>query len=367
MDEALMRVVCPHCEQHIELSAQAAGEKINCPTCGEEFAASGAIIPPKRNSFAKRSAILSVWSPFAAFIFTCVLMASLSNQLEQKPFLGKVVIGIGGLLALVGVVFASFALAASGQIGRRGIFGRALFGLISNGLVALAAFCGIAALVKLEGDIERLKAQHPAPGKVTFEAASARLTRTEKTLERMANSQSGDAALVSKASIEFLKQLKSAGDDYAAKTKLLNDQLAAGLSGARSQEELRSRETETEQFIAANDLFGHVSENRNEMYREELIKAGVSQPSLETAMKAFSATTKPHQKPWDANRDLAQAQLNMLRFLDTNWGKWSYAESNNVVKFDTTSLSRQYEALSRDVAQAHQELRRLQSKPAEQP
>jgi hypothetical protein len=294
-------------------------------------------------------------------------MASLNSQLEQKPFLGKVIIGIGGLLALGGVVVAAGALAATRELGRQGIFGRALFGLISNTVVALAALCGIGALVNLDRDIERLKTQRPAPVKVTFEAASARLTRTEQTLERMATNQTGDAALVSKASVEFLKRLKSAGDDYAAKTKLLNNQLAAGLSGVSTREELRNRETEAEQFIAANDRFGNISENRNEVYREELIKAGVTQPALETAVKAFSASAKPHQKPWDANRELAQAQLNLTRFLDTNWGKWSYAESNNVVKFDTTSLSQQYEDLSRQVTQAHQELLRLQSKAAVTP
>lgn len=43
MSEALMHVVCPGCEQPIDLPAQGAGQTIDCPSCGRGFEAIGMV------------------------------------------------------------------------------------------------------------------------------------------------------------------------------------------------------------------------------------------------------------------------------------------------------------------------------------
>src|SRR5439155_8046654 len=123
--------------------------------------------------------------------------------------------------------------------------------------------------------------------------------RTGKSLDRAANRLQGDAALVSKASSRFLERLRLLGDDFAAKTRLLNSKVVLDLKGVLTKEELQSRELIVRQFIEANDQFGSFSQNQDEIYRDELVKGGVSSASIATAMEAFQET-KATQKPWDA-------------------------------------------------------------------
>ena len=96
--------------------------------------------------------------------------------------------------------------------------------------------------MKLNRDLEKLRAQQFSQEPLTFEALSARLGRTRKSLERIADAQEGDARLVAKASSEFLAKLRLFGDDFAVKMKALNDASLMDLSGIHTKEELQDRE-----------------------------------------------------------------------------------------------------------------------------
>lgn len=307
---------------------------------------------------AKTFAIIALWSPFLAFILTCVIMASLTDTLDERSFRTReMVIAAGGLLAAFGLASGWRALRICRSVGYKGIFGRAVFGVTANALLVCLAILGVGAFMRLEKQLETQKAQQQSPVPVSFEAATARLARSQKTLDRMATNYQGDAAVVAATSSEFLRQLRVLGDNYAAKTKLINLQLASWTGEVTSKDALQAKELVASNYLEANDKFAAFSQNRNDIYREALVKAGVSTNGIATAMNAFSSEGSK-QPPWEANRKLGQAHLTCLRFLETNWGKWSY--TNDHFMFQTESLNQEYTNLQSSVDQAYREVVSLQ-------
>jgi len=318
-----------------------------------------------RRSFAKWAAIISVWSPFVAIIFSSTLFASFKDApFERAIRLGEVMFVGGGLLAAAGMALACFALRATRTVGRRGVFGRAIFGLTANGLLVCAAMALICGLEDLHADLERMKAQASAP--LSPEEASKRVMRTAQSLDRAAARMHGDDALVAKASSAYLKKLRTLGDDYGAKIKALNGIFTGKLSSIQNQDDLRSRQVLILQFIDANERYQKYAANFDATYSNELIAAGVSSNGFALAMQSFSSSPLA-TKPWDANRAFAQSQLQIAQFLETNWGRWSYIASNDVIEFDTAALTKGFKTLSARADQTRDELTRAQKKKSVPP
>jgi hypothetical protein len=310
---------------------------------------------------AKTFAIIALWSPFLAFIFTSVIMASMTDEtLNERAFRTReMVIAAGGLLAAFGLASGWRALRLGRSVGYKGIFGRAVFGVTANALLVCLAILGVGAFMRLEKQLEKQKTQQQSPVRVSFEAATARLARTQKTLDRMATNYQGDAAVVAATSSDFLKQLRVIGDDYAAKTKLINLQLASSWMEVASIDALQAKERIASNYLEANDKFAAFSQTRNELYRQALVKAGVSTNAIETAVNAFRSQSST-QPPWEANRKLGQAHLTCLQFLETNWGKWSYTNDHFI--FQTESLSQECSNLQAKMTRAYREVVSLQQR-----
>jgi hypothetical protein len=311
-----------------------------------------------RRHRAKWLTIIALWSPFLAFISTSILMASLSDNLDKTTLRTReMAAGMGGVLAACGLACGWRALRVGRTVGYGGIFGRAVFGVIANGVLVCFAMIGVVAFFALGKQLEKLNTKQQTPGQLSFEAATARLARTQRTLDHLSTNDQGDAAWVAATSSEFLKQLRMLGDDFAAKTKLINLQLASQVADVTSKDALQAKETVARDYLDANERLAEFSQNRNEIYRQGLIKAGVSSNSIATAMNSFSSQGST-QKPWEANRKLAQAHLTNLQFLETHWGEWSY--TNSRIVFQTESLERDYTKLTAQVTQAYEEVVRLQ-------
>ena len=156
------------------------------------------------------------------------------------------------------------------------------------------------------------------------------------------------------------------GDDCVAKTSLLSNLLAKDLSDVQSKEDLQDRLSVLRQFIDANERLAFFSQNQDRIYREELAQTGVSSNAVLVAVDAFRFNRR-NQETLEANRNQAQAHLQGLLFLETNWGRWSYVTSSNLIEFDNTWMAKDYADLSDRVALAHEEVNRLQTKKHEAP
>jgi hypothetical protein len=324
---------------------------------GTENAAESPRVLAKRHR-AKTFAIIALWSPFLAFVFTSVVLASLTDALNERAFRTReMVIAAGGLFAACGLASGWRALRVGRSVGYKGIFGRAVFGVSANALLVFLAILGVGGFMRLARQLEKQKAQEQLPVRVSFEAATARLARSQKALDRMATNYEGDGAVVAATSSEFLRQLRVLGDNYAAKTKLINLQLASWTGEVTSKDALQAKELVASDYLEANDEFAAFSQNRNGIYRQALVKAGVSTNGIATAMNAFDSVGST-QPPWEANRKLGQAHLTCLRFLETNWGKWSYI--NDHLMFQTESLKQGYTNLQSNMNQAYLEVVSLQ-------
>ena len=261
---------------------------------------------------------------------------------------------------------AVFALRATRRLGRRGIFARAWLGLIANGIVICAAVFGFVGLTSVTREVQRTAAPRAASRPRTFEEGSARLERMQRTLDRAATNAEGDAALVAKASSEYVRALRPATEDLAAKTKMFSSQLAGGLRDVRSKEDLQARQGVALAYMEANQRCGEFVRHADEIYRGYLTNAGVSTKAVAEAVAAFRS--RQHNPAIvEANHDLAEAQLKALQFLQTHWGQWSYVISDRTVQFRAPSLIREYELLSAEVKRTAREVQRLARPSNESP
>ncbi len=315
-------------------------------------AASPSLLPAQRR--AKIFAVIALWSPFIAISFTLAVWATLVGEPEVTAFrTANLVIAAGGFLAALGLLSGGLALRTGRMVGCSGLRRRAIFGLTANSLLICLAIVGVGTFVRLGRDLEKQNSKKFMHRRPSSEAASAHLAHLQKTLERLATNQPGDAGLVAAASSEYLRQLRAIGDDYAAKTKLINSQLASRIEEVTSKEALQSKERIALDYVEANDRFAAFAQNRNYYYRQALVNAGVSTNATAAALNAFESG-RSTQKPWEANRRLGQSHLATLQFLDTNWGKWAF--TNEQIEFETDSLKADYQKLQARVMDAYREV-----------
>jgi hypothetical protein len=154
--------------------------------------------------------------------------------------------------------------------------------------------------------------------------ASEAVERRIQQLDNMAKTQEGNDALVARATSEYLKRIRSAGDDFVEKAKLVSSTL--NFDALRTREALQRSKEVARQYMEANDSLEKVALDPTQTYREELLKAGMGSPAIEQAVREFKEKPVPQQY-WDANRRYAQAQLQVMEFLDTSWGAWSVQPS----------------------------------------
>src|SRR4051794_3490683 len=158
-------------------------------------AASPSLLPAKRR--AKMFAVIALWSPFIAISFTLAVWATLVGEPEVTAFrTANLVIAAGGLLAALGLLSGWLALRTGRMVGYSGLRRRAIFALTANSLLICLAIVGVGTFVRLGRDLEKQNSKKSMPRRPSFEAASAHLAHSQKTLERLATNQPGDAGSV---------------------------------------------------------------------------------------------------------------------------------------------------------------------------
>jgi hypothetical protein len=408
---------CPQCQQHIQCDAGFAGTQIGCPQCAAQMIVPGQVASPAVPSahkglgcpsceaalapgavlcttcgynlhtgqrlqisdsaasqqitshdynLAKWSAILSIWTSFAAIVF--VFITGLQVLSQEVDVHGRVIpLGPawiatcgGGFIALAGVVLAIFALIRIRKVGRRGVLGRALFGLGLSGIELCGALVALIMLLVIEHRMAQFRRENPGLFE-PFEGSKGVVERTTQQLDEMAGGQTGDAALVAKGSSEFLKRLRKVGDNFIVRMNALNGSVTnpATLSTRKA---LRKAEDEARMCIDAIESFSTMSLNLPQIYRDELTKVGASDAAIQQAMHDFKMTPVP-QDYWDGSRRWAQAQLSFLGFLDKNWGAWSIHSDIGLV-FSNDDLHMEFQTLEAEATKSNEDLQRIQARRA---
>ncbi|WP_150107271.1 hypothetical protein [Pedosphaera parvula] len=316
--------------------------------------------------FEQKAATLSVWAPMLALILTASLyglVPSASEWAQKGKFL---VLSFGGLLILTGLISAIVAL----RNNERGVFGRALAGLLINAALIALLVLGLPVVYaikervhkqKVMANVQESERQLQADTKKAFEAgtgtrsASDRLQKFQKSMENAAQDLKGDDALVLNASSAYLKQLQILTKQYTDAANPILHPSVLNMSEVKEKEDLDVKRKAVVKFLIANEEFKLFIMKGEAPLKEELEKLHVSERTAESCLRGFRGkqylrTTVVKIRELDTR--IGNTTLSMLDILDTNWGKWNYrSDKKNVLIEDHDALER-YNAFCKELMAA---------------
>jgi hypothetical protein len=283
---------------------------------------------------------LSFWLPFAGLFVMVALGIAQENQneLHLRPLLG--LYGIPSLIFVSGLVLSITGLRGMKLEGRKGIFGRALTGLILNTLL----LCVSLSLLGFG---------------IYFLAWSARL-KAEETSQ-----PSRLIAKETRAADGFASELRALQIRYESSWTALTNPPVLSMAGVTNRAELQTREKKVAEFIAACTAFLEFSQNAAELYRQELAKQKLPLRTQGTQLKIFTNSISAKNPEFIALRQAdvrrGQALMKAVTFFDTTWGQWDYIPAKSRVVFKETAEAEEFNSDLHQFNAATDEVLRLKA------
>ncbi len=133
----------------------------------------------------------------------------------------------------------------------------------------------------------------------------------------------------------------------------------------KSREELQMREEVIREYIAASKDLRDFCDNATETYRQELLNHKLTPETREAALKKFVQKVQGKNPTIVALRKAdvrrGEAMLNVLTFLEANWGQWSTRPETDRLRFKETKLSDGYKQANQELKDVSAEIVRLQA------
>ncbi len=289
-------------------------------------------------SVGKRAAIFSLWWLFAGLFVLLVLNVATENQ---DPMGSRGAIATGGIFSLFfagGLALGIKGLRRMKVEGRKGIMGRALTGMVLNGLL----FCVMMLVTGLGvwGLVLTAKEKEQA-------AASAQEIKEQE-------------ALRDKAAKEFTLKVEELEKKYLSSGQAL----AGDPSSAKSRAELKAREERLGDFIAACKAKQNLAEHGTELYKQELLKHNVQRWLLDASVKGFAKSFSSASNPQSidlrkADVQRGEAMLKIVTVLDGAWGQWEYDPAKHKIEFKDPAHAAEFNKAVEEFNQVNKESLRL--------
>jgi hypothetical protein len=320
------------------------------------------VVETPRRSFAKWAAILSLWSPFVCIPVTIgLLVYSDRNTGPAGENAGPLwvvfaISGVGFLIATLGFALGVFGLLGIKRHGRKGLFGRSLFGTIANGLLVAFFTFGIAALA-----IEFLpgKTQRPLTNDEKAESQIKKMDRMRASLNKTADRENGDLSLVAAVTARRVGQTKSVMNDYYQKSQLVAQGVFLDPKNLTSREQLVKNIAQVENFIEADRRMEAFSKSYEQDYSNDLKNAGVSDAALKAAMDSVHGALAGKNplviELVEAHGRWGESQLSALNLLESNWGGWTINTATKKLEFKDNARAHEFNEFVDAINEAHAE------------
>jgi hypothetical protein len=331
---------------------------------------------PRRSggSFGRQAAMFSLLAPLVAITMAAILMGMQPSPDGSGVQWGKIVVGgIGALLVLAGFVLAIVALSLMTRVGRRGILGFALAGLILNASVVALGVIPLVLKVrnrmKAEMNLQKSmqqaqeEARKESQGGTNYKSAQDRLSTVEKSIDDLASESSGDNALALKASRGYLQRLQVVSAKYTSGLQELEGAHVMDMSGVERREQLTPKRDAVQRFMASNEEFKSFLTNAENIFKEEMVAMKVPQKTFDQALEGFHSKAYINNtliKIRDTDRQIGEGMLGVVDLLDEHWGKWTYNTERKRLVFAADGSLEQYSAFLAKIQKASKEQKRLQ-------
>jgi hypothetical protein len=289
-------------------------------------------------SVGRRTAKLALWSPFVGLFLMFVLGYIAGNGDDVSLRSGIAIYASCSLFFAGGLVLGIKALRRMKTEGRKGILGRALTGMVLNGLLLCVSICLTGICIYVSELLAKQK-EKEASDNQKYEAAMKGLN------------------------LGFGLQVKKIQTQYESSWAALTNPSVLDMAAVENKEELKLREKKVAEFVAACNAFREFSENPTEVYRQELLKQPLSPKARERLLKDFAKSNSGKNPQIIALRQAdvrrGEALLNVVTFLGATWGQWEYFPATKEIRFKRTAEAEEYETDLKEFSTATDEALRL--------
>jgi hypothetical protein len=311
---------------------------------------------------ARRFAICSFWCPFAAALVTFVPLTALAAlPTSSARWLGLTAVGLGCLMALLGIALACLALVEISPGQRRTVLGRASFGIFGNGILFAFDFWGMLVFARDVEGKPALAAPTALEAKLASSRALTNLSRLQRRFELAAENQHGEGATVAEVSARLVERIRKRVEDLNGASEPLRGKRLLNMAGVETQDELARKKELLRRLILAYDEWEKSPTNFFEEYERELTAKSVFtaavRRSLRNAQPKIDIVNGYSKNVMRASTQWAEAELKALELLDANWENWSYNEDTRKVEFQDSALLAEY---NQDVQAANEARKRAE-------
>jgi len=289
-------------------------------------------------------------------------------------------VGAGGLfvlLLLAALVLGIIALCGTAKLGRQGLLGRSIWGIVAS-LILLTLFGAgvlrgvrdVATVRALTASSKRLqedtKRDFERGDGVSPEKQELRVARLQAQMESASQLSSGNTALFAQSASAYLQRMQPIMREYSTATKQLQQPSVLDMRGVERREQLGAKKNSVKKFMTANDNLRNFVVNGEKICQEELERAQMPPEARATALKGFqqgfAKTKEVNLQIREDDQRMGVAMLGMLELLDSNWGKWRYNTARAKVVFDDDAVLDKYVTYREELETAAREQVKLQAK-----
>lgn len=290
---------------------------------------------PSQKLSAREAAKLALWSPFVGLfvLISLVAIAGARNDDGPHPVIASVVTAICWLIWIAGLVLGIKALQRGKTEGHKGVLGRAFVGITLNILFLGLTIWAAVFAASMIAETTRLRDKAAAD-----EAAAVRARAGDGEALQLQSATNATSAFVANA-LELQKKYEKAG-------AALTNPPVLDMALVKGKEDLQTREVVVQEFIAASKELLDFSNNSTEAYRQELLNHKLTPEIREACLKAFIQKVQGVNPTLIALRRAdvrrGEATLNVLTYLEDNWGQWEYRPETKRLRFKDTKLLEGY-------------------------
>lgn len=327
---------------------------------------------PAGKTFAHQAAMASLLAPLLAILASAGAHAASQGQPASRA--AELIIGLMCLMFIVtGFTMAIIGLCGIRQNGPRGILGRSVAGLVINGLLliffVISFMAGLANGVKsrqftqdLQSTVQDMQANarqsyNPKTGITNVDLKS--LNRIQNQFDNAAKTLSGDDALISQAMSRYVARMQDGLEKYNNAASKLRAAEVLNLETLSDKGLIAPRRALVQDFIAANDELKAVMTNSEDSIRADLTSLNVAPQEIDQAIAGFDSKFTPRRalvlQIRECDDHMGQAMTGILDLLETNWGKWNYDPTTNLVQFEDADAQSSYHQFLAALKAASQE------------
>jgi hypothetical protein len=290
---------------------------------------------------------LSFWASFAGVSVFILSVAAGASKSAGHPVCMFVVVGISDFIFAAGLVTGIAGLRRMKVEGLRGILGRALSGVVLNGLLLVFMAWLTCFLVR---DAEQTAAEQEREAR--------------QLMARVGGGEALEKALLESANENFAFDFQALqkGCDSAWASVTNPPILDMGL--VKTQADLRARAETARRWISACRDLSEFTGQMPEFYRRELLRHELSPEARAAGLQKFVDALAPVNPTLIALRRAQVRQgeslLRVVLLLDRTWGHWEYRPATHDLSFKDAKESEDYILAYKEFDEISGEVRSLQ-------